>query len=58
MYVKNDEQLRTFKQIELTSDSTTILFHIETKTGTEDVFKRPSASPNYYHSQKLLSSDI
>ena len=58
MYVKNDGQLKAIKRIALTSDSTTILLHIETETGTEEVYKCPSESPNYYHLRKLLSSDI
>ena len=58
MYVKIDGQLKTIKRIELTSDSTTILLHIETETGKEEVYNCPSESPNYYHLRKLLSSEI
>ena len=58
MYVKIDGQLKTIKRDELTSDSTTILLHIEIETGIEEVYKCPSESPNYYHLRKLLSSEI
>ena len=58
MYVKIDVQLKTIKRIELTSDSKTILLHIETDTGTEEVYNCPSESPNFYHLRKLLSSEI
>ena len=58
MYVKIDGQLKTIKRIELTSDSKNILLHIETETGTEEVYNCPSESPNYYHLRKLLSSEI
>ena len=57
MYVKIDGQLKTIKRIELKSDSKTILLHIETETVTEEVYNCPSASPNYYHLRKLLSSE-
>ena len=56
MYVRIDGQLKAIKRIELTSDSSTIL--LNTKTGTEEVYKCPSESPNYYHLRKLLSSDL
>ena len=58
MYVKIDGQLKTIKRIELTSDPKTILLHIETETGKEEVYKCPSGSPNYYHLRKLLSLEI
>ena len=58
MYMKNEGQLKTMKGIELTSDSKTILLHIETETGIEEVYKCPSESPNIYHLRKLLSSEI
>ena len=58
MYVKIDGQIKAMKKIELTSDSTTILLHIETELGTEEVFKCPSESPNFYDLRKLLSSEI
>ena len=58
MYLKIDGQLRAIKQIELTSDSTTILLHIESEMGTEEVYKCSSESANYYHWRKLDSSDI
>ena len=58
MYEKTDEQIKAIKRIELTSDSKTILLHIETETGTEKVYNRPSESPNYYHLRKLLSSEM
>ena len=58
MYVKTDGQLKTIKRIELTSDSTTILLHIETETRTEEVYNCPSESLNYYHLRKPLSSEI
>ena len=48
MYVKIDGQLKTIKGIELTSDSKTILLHIETETGKEEVYNCPSGSPIYY----------
>ena len=38
MYVKIDGQLKTNKWIELTSDSTTTLLHIETETRSEQVY--------------------
>ena len=40
------ENWRTIKRIELLSTLTTTLFHIETETGTEEVYKCPSESPN------------
>ena len=58
MYVKIDGQLKTIKKIELTSDSKTILLHIETEKGTEEVYNCPSESPNYFHLRKLLSSEV
>ena len=58
MYVKIDGRKKATKRIELTSDSKTILLHIETETGKEEVFKCPSGSPNYYYLRKLLSSAI
>ena len=58
MYVKIDGQLKTIKRIELTSDSTAILLHIEIETGKEEVYNCPSESPDYYHLHKLLSSEI
>ena len=58
MYVKIDGQIKAMKRIELTSDSKTILLHIETETGKEEVYNCPSVSPNYYHLLRLLSSDI
>ena len=58
MYVKIDGQLKTIKRIELKSDSKTILLHIETETGTEEVYNYPSESPNCYHLRKLLSSEV
>ena len=58
MYVKIDGQLKTIKRIELKSDSKTILLHIETETGTEEVYNCPSESPNYYHLRKLLPSEV
>ena len=58
MYVKIDGQLKAIKRNELTSDSTTVLLHIETETGKEEVFNCPSGSPNYYHLRKLLPSEI
>ena len=58
MYVKIDGQFKTIKRIELTSDSKTILLHIETEIGTEEVYNCPSESPNYYHLRKGLSSEI
>ena len=58
MYVKIDGQLKTIKSIELTSVSTTILLHIETETGTEEVCNCPSESPNYCHLRKVLCSEL
>ena len=58
IHVKNDGQLKTIKRIELPSTLTTTLFHIEIETGTKEVYKCPSESPNYYYLRKLLSSDI
>ena len=58
MYVKIDGQLKAIKRIELTSDSKTILLHIETETRKEEVYNCPSGSPKYYHLRKLLSSEI
>ena len=58
MYVKNDGQSKTIKRIELTSDSTTVLLHIETETGKEEVYKCPSGSPMYCHLPKLLHSNF
>ena len=57
MYVKIDGQLKTIKRIELKSDSTTILIHIETEKGTEKVYNCPSGSRNFYLLRKLLSSE-
>ena len=61
MYVKIDGQLKTIKRIELTeltSNSKTILLHIATETGKEEVYKCPSESPHFSHLHKLLSSEI
>ena len=58
MYVKIDGQIKAIKLIEPTSDLKTILLHIETEKGTEEVYKCPSESPNYYHLRKVLSSEI
>ena len=58
IYVKNDGKIKAIKRIELTSESKTILLHIETETGIEVVYKCPSVSPNYYHLSKLLASEI
>ena len=58
MFVKIDGQLKTIKRIELTSNSKTILLHVTTETGKEEVYNCPSESPNYYHLRKLLSSEI
>ena len=58
MYVKIDGQLKTIERTELASDSKTILLHIETETGKEEVYNCPSVSPNFYHLRKLLSSEI
>ena len=58
MNVKSDGRLKAIKRIELTSDSKTILLHIEIETGTEEVYNCPSESRNYYHLRKLLSSEI
>ena len=58
MYVKIDGQLKTIKRIDLTSDSKTILLHIETETGKEEVYNWPSRSPIFYHLCKLFSSEI
>ena len=57
MYVKIDGQIKEIKRIELTSDSKTILLHIETETRTEEVYNCPSESPNYYHLRKFLPSE-
>ena len=53
MYVKNDGLLKAIKRIELMSDSTTILLHIETET--EEVYKCASESSNDYQLRKFLS---
>ena len=58
MYVKIDGQLNTIKRIELKSDPKTILLHIETETGTEELHNCPSGSPIYYHLPKFLSSEV
>ena len=58
MYVQIDAKLKAIKRIELTSNSKTILLHIEMETWTEEVYKWHSESPKYYHSRRLLSSDL
>ena len=58
MYVKLDGQKKAIKRTELTSDSKANLLHIETEEGTEEVYKCPSESPNYYHLRNLLSPEI
>ena len=58
MYVKIDGQIKAIETIERTFDSKTILLHIETETGTKEVYKCPSESPNFCHLRKLLSSEI
>ena len=58
MYVKNDGQIKAIKRIELTSDSKTILLHIETETGKEEVYNCSSGSPNYCHLRRVFSSEI
>ena len=55
MHVKIDGQLKAIKKIELTSDSTTILPHIEPEIGKEKVYKCFSGPPKYYHFRKLDS---
>ena len=55
--MSNDGQLKAIRRIELTSDSSNILLHIETESGEEEVYNCPSGSPNYYHLRKLLSSE-
>ena len=45
MYVDIDGQLKTIKRIELMSNSTTILLHIETEAGKKDVYEGSSGSP-------------
>ena len=58
MYVKIDGQIKAIKRIEVTSASKTIVLHIETETGIEEVYTCPSESANFYHLRKLLSSEI
>ena len=58
MYVKNDEELKSIKRIELKSDATTILVHTITEEGQEEEYKCFSDSPNYCHLRCLLSADI
>ena len=58
MYVKIDGQLKTINKIEVTSDSKSILLHLETETAKEEAYNCPSRSPNYYHLRKLFSSEI
>ena len=58
IYKKSGGQLKAITRIELTSDSTTILPHIETETGTEEVYKCLFESLSFYHLRELLSSDI
>ena len=58
MYVKIDGQLKAIKRIELTFPSTTILLPTQTETGTEEVYKCPSGSPNFYHMLKPVSSEV
>ena len=58
MYVKIDGQIKRIKRIELTSGSTTILLHVGTELGTEEVYECPSELPKYYHLRRLLSSGI
>ena len=53
---KLTDNSKAIKRIEMTSDSTTILLHFETETGKEEVYRRPSGSPNYSKLRKLLSS--
>ena len=58
MYVKIDGQIEAIKRTELTSVSKTILLHIETETGKEEVYNCPRGFPNYHQLRKLLSSEI
>ena len=58
MYAESNGKKKSIKRVELTSDATSILLPIETETGTEEVYKCPSGSLNYYHLRKLLFSDI
>ena len=58
MYVKTDGSFKSIKRIELTSDSTFFLLHIQTETGAEEVYECPSESRNYYPFRKLFSSVI
>ena len=58
MFVKIGGQLNSIEPIELTSILTTILIHTETETGTGEVYKCLSSTPNHYHLLNLLSSDV
>ena len=58
MYVEIDGQLEPIKQIEMQSNSKTFLFHIETDTGVEGLYKWLSESPNHFRLRKFISSDI
>ena len=58
MYLKMDGQLKAIKRIDLTSDSKTILLHIEAETKKEEVYNCPSGSPIYYQLRKILSLEI
>ena len=56
MYVKNDGQLKSFKRIELTSDSGIILVYTETGAGIIELYMFSSDSPNHYTLRSLLST--
>ena len=58
MYVKFDREIEAIKKIELTSDSTTSLLHIESETGKKGLYNGPSESLNNYQLHRLLSSDL
>ena len=58
MYVKIVGQLKTIKRIELTSDSATILLHVEGELGFEEVYKRPFNSLHHHALRNFCSSDI
>ena len=56
--MKIDGKMKAIKRIEQTSDSKTILLHIEAETGREEVYNCLSGSPNYYYLRKPLSFEI
>ena len=58
MYVKSDGQMKSFRRIKLTSNSTFNLVYTATETRIKEVYKCSSDLPNHYPLRNLISSSI